>query len=303
MREGVRPDRITDDRGTPLGLRAPPARIVSLVPSDTYSLVRLGARARLVGRTRYCVAPAEEVADIPVVGGTKDADVDRIRALAPDLVIANQEENSRPDVQALERHGLRVLVSFPQTVAAGLAHLARLARVLGMGRREEPARSVVAGAYAAHRAAEEARKGLSLVRTFVPIWADPLMTVHGATFISDVLSLVGAENVFADRERRYPLAADVAGGRPLPAERIAGRDVRYPRVTLDEVAARSPSLVLLPDEPHPFTEADAAAFRALGPGVRVAFCDGKDLMWYGARSVEGLARLRALVHGVPAAPT
>lgn len=290
---------ITDDRGVRLELRSPPSRIVSLVPSDTYSLVRLGARARLVGRTRYCVAPAEEVADIPIVGGTKDADVERIVALAPDLVIANKEESSRKDVEALEAHGLRVLVSFPRTVAEGLAHLARLARALGYGRGEEPARSVIAAAYHAHRTAAAARQGLSPVRAFVPIWMDPLMTVHAATFISDVLSLVGAENVFADRERRYPLAADVAGAAPLPAERVAGRDVRYPRVTLDEVVARAPELVLLPDEPHPFTEADAAVFRALPiPAARrgaVVFCDGKDLMWYGARSVEGLDRLRRQV--------
>jgi ABC-type Fe3+-hydroxamate transport system substrate-binding protein len=299
----MRPLRITDDRGVQIELRAPPSRIVSLVPSDTYSLVRLGARARIVGRTRYCVAPAEEVGDIPVVGGTKDADVEQIVALRPDLVIANQEENSRPDVQALERRGLKVLVSFPQTVAAGLSHLARLARALGFAMGEEPARSVVAGAYEAQRAAEEERKGRTPVPTFVPIWTEPLMTVHGSTFISDVLTLVGAENVFADRERRYPLAADVANGRPLPADRIAGRDVRYPRVTLEEIAARAPALILLPDEPHAFTEADAAMFRALprppaqdgGSAPRVAFCDGKDLMWYGARSVEGLSRLRALV--------
>jgi ABC-type Fe3+-hydroxamate transport system substrate-binding protein len=301
--------RITDDRGVQIALPAPPSRIVSLVPSDTYSLVRLGARARIVGRTRYCVAPAEEVADIAIVGGTKDADVDRILALHPDLVIANQEENSRPDVQALERHGLKVLVSFPQTMAAGLSHLARLARALGFATGDEPARSVVAGAYEAQRAAEAEREGRTPVRAFVPIWADPLMTVHGSTFISDVLTLVGAENVFADRERRYPLAADVANGRPLPADRIAGRDVRYPRVTLEEIAARAPALILLPDEPHPFTEAEAAMFRALprpaGDGgsaaPHVVFCDGKDLMWYGARSVEGLSRLRALVDAARAA--
>src|SRR5262249_4908592 len=108
---------------------------------------------------------------------------------------------------------------FPQTVAAGVAHLARLARALGADRGEEPARSVVAGAYQAHRSALEAGRGRTPVRAFVPIWMDPLMTVHASTFISDVLTLVGAENVFADRERRYPLA-----------DRIAGRDVRYPRV-------------------------------------------------------------------------
>ena len=139
------------------------------------------------------------------------------------------------------------------------------------------------------------------MRVFVPIWMDPLMTVHASTFISDVLTLVGAENVFADRERRYPLAADLTHGRPLPADRVAGRDVRYPRITLDEVVTRAPELILLPDEPHPFTEADADVFRALRPsreGARppvVAFCNGQDLMWYGARSVEGLGRLRALV--------
>jgi ABC-type Fe3+-hydroxamate transport system substrate-binding protein len=290
---------VTDDRGVRLSWPSPPARVVSLVPSDTYSLVRLGARARLVGRTRYCVAPAAEVEGIEIVGGTKDADVDRIAAIRPDLVVANQEENSRRDVEALEALGLRVLVSFPQRVGAGVAHLARLARALGLDGGVEPARSVVAAAYRAHRDAEAAAGRRPAVRAFVPIWMDPLMTVNASTFISDVLALAGAENVFADRERRYPLAADLGTGTPLPADRVAGRDVRYPRVTLDEVVARQPELVLLPDEPHPFTEAEAAVFRGLDiPAARrsaVRLCDGKDLMWYGARSLEGLGRLRALV--------
>jgi ABC-type Fe3+-hydroxamate transport system substrate-binding protein len=290
--------RVVDDRGVALEWRSPPARIVSLVPSDTYSLVRLGARLRIVGRTRYCVAPADEVGPIAVVGGTKDAEVEGIADLRPDLVVANQEENSRRDIEALEKRGLRVLVSFPQTVAAGVAHLARLARALGAGTGEEPARSLVAGAYEAHREAMEAGRGRTLVRAFVPIWMDPLMTVHASTFISDALTLAGAQNVFADRERRYPLAADLGTGAPLPADRVAGKDVRYPRVTLEEVAARDPRLVLLPDEPHPFTEADASVFRRIvtptGPPA-VVFCDGKDLMWYGARALEGLGRLRDLV--------
>jgi len=295
----MKPIKVTDDRGIVVSLREPPARVVSLVPSDTYSLVRLGAGDRLVGRTRYCVAPASDVEGVEIVGGTKDADVDRIVALQPDLVIANQEENTRTDILRLEAAGLRVLVSFPRTIEAGLAHLARLARALGAGLREEPARSVVAEAYHAHRAAEGARLGRAPVRTFIPIWMDPLMTVNEATFISDVLALVGAENVFAGRERRYPLAADLGKAGALGPDRVGDRDVRYPRITLDEVVAAAPALVLLPDEPHAFSDADAAVFRALaipaaGRGA-VVFCDGKDLMWYGARSVEGLDRLRALV--------
>jgi hypothetical protein len=137
------------------------------------------------------------------------------------------------------------------------------------------------------------------VRAFCPIWMDPLMTVHADTFISDMLDLCGATNVFADRPRRYPLAADLGRAKPLPPEKTEGKDTRYPRVTLDEVVARAPELVVLPDEPHPFTEEDAAVFRGLsipaatrGAVVRTG---GKDLCWYGAQSVEGIARVRALV--------
>lgn len=289
---------LRDDRGRKTEWSEAPRRIVSLVPSDTYTLVRLGLGARLVGRTRYCIEPAAEVASVPVVGGTKDADLDAILALAPDVVIANQEENTRSDLEKLEAAGLRVLVSFPKTVAAGLAHVARLA-LLCRVEREPAVKELVAAGYHALRAAEAARATQPAVRTFVPIWMDPLMTVHGDTFISDVLALVGATNVFATRERRYPLAADLGSAAPLSPERVGERDTRYPRVTLDEVTAAQPELVLLPDEPHPFTEADAAVFRALPiPAAErgaVRFCDGKDLMWYGVRSVEGLARLRGAI--------
>ncbi|WP_437544905.1 helical backbone metal receptor [Sorangium sp. So ce367] len=308
--------RIVDDRGRKHEWRSPPRRIVSLVPSDTYSLLRLGARDRLVGRTRYCVAPAEDVEGIELVGGTKDADVDRIAALEPDVVVANQEENSKRDIERLDAAGLRVLVSFPKRVADGVAHLARLARLLGHaaakpgapappaeGAPGQPppaaARELVAAAYRAHAAAEARRRERPPIRAFVPIWMDPLMTVHGDTFLSDVLDLVGAQNVFEDRPRRYPLAADLGKAPPLPPERVEGRDLRYPRVTLDEVIARAPELVLLPDEPHAFSDADAAIFRSLDiPAARrghVIRCDGKDLMWYGARALEGLSRLREIV--------
>jgi ABC-type Fe3+-hydroxamate transport system substrate-binding protein len=305
--------RLVDDRGRKHEWRAAPQRIVSLVPSDTYSLIRLGARDRLIGRTRYCVAPAGEVEDIEIVGGTKDADIDRIVALAPDAVVANQEENSKRDLERLDAAGLRVLVSFPKRVSAGVAHLARLARLLGHSAARAAAangdagpvppppgsRDLVAAAYHAHSAAEVRRRERPPLRAFIPIWMDPLMTVSGDTFISDMLDIVGAQNVFEDRPRRYPLAADLGRAPPLPPDRVAGRDTRYPRVTVDEIVARAPELVLLPDEPHAFTAEDADVFRSLDiPAARrghVIQCDGKDLMWYGARAVEGLDRLRALV--------
>ena len=288
--------RTRDDRSRTLSWSEPPRRVVSLVPSDTYSLTALGAVDRLVGRTEYCVEPAAALRDVPTVGGTKDVDVARVVSLSPDVVFANQEENTRRDIERIQNEGLSVFVAFPKTVAQGVAHLARMALVLGL---EREAREVIAAAYHAVRRADDARGSQRPKRVFVPIWMNPLMTVHADTFISDLVDLCGGQNVFADRARRYPLAADIAGAAALPPERVGDRDTRYPRVTLEEVEARQPEVILLPDEPHPFTDQDAEVFRALDvPAARsgrIVKCDGKDLMWPGARSVQTLDRIRALI--------
>src|SRR5207253_1465865 len=178
-----------------------------------------------------------------------------------------------------------------KSVAEGLAHLGRLAKVL-----EVDARDLLRRGYAAVREAEAALGERGLLRAFVPIWMDPLMTVNAQTYMSDALRLGGGENVFAERQRLYPLAADLGQAVPRPA---GTRDTRYPRVTLDEVVKRAPRVVLLPDEPHPFSERDAEVFRAAPPpGTRVVRCGGRELSWYGARSGGGLrgpgARIRAV---------
>lgn len=283
------PIRVRDDRNRIVALPGPPARVVSLVPSDTLNVQALGARGALVGVTDYCDAPG-----VPSVGGTKNPRLDAICDLAPDLVLANQEENTRSDLEALAQRGVRVLVAFPKRVADGLAHFARLARVFAV-ENDSRVKDLFRRGYDAVRRAEEARGKTTPLRTFCPIWMSPLMTIHGATFISDMLDLCGAQNVFADRERRYPLAADLAGARPIDPGQ---RDVRYPRVTLEEVVARAPELVLLPDEPHPFSEEDANVFRALPLEAEVVHTSGKDLCWYGAQSVEGIDRVRALISQV-----
>ncbi|HEX9576157.1 MAG TPA: helical backbone metal receptor [Myxococcales bacterium] len=266
--------RILDDRQRELVFLRPPRRIVSLVPSDTLNVAALGRS--VVGRTRYCDG------DAPLIGGTKDVDVGAVAQLEPDLILANQEENSRVHLEALAQRGLPVFVSFPRTVTEGVAHLARLARIL-----EVDARDLLRRGYQALQKPEKRS-----LRAFVPIWMNPLMTANAATFISDALRLAGGENVFADRERKYPLAADQGRAVPSPA---GDRDTRYPRISMEEVIARAPQIALLPDEPHPFSESDAQVFRSALPGAKVVLCGGRDLMWYGAQSIEGLPRLRALI--------
>jgi len=283
----VPPLKLTDDLNRTLSFARPPQRVVSLVPSDTHSVIALGARERLVGRTAYCDSP--EVQELPVVGGTKDADPEAVLALSPDLVIANQEENSRATLEALGGR-VPVLVSLPRRVDQGIAHLARLARVLGV-HEGEPARSLVRRGYALRAATGQGP------RAFVPIWMDPLMTLNADTFGSDVLAHAGIGNAFGDRLRLYPLAADL--GKTVAREPGA-RDVRYPRVTLDEVRARKPELVILPDEPHAFSAADEAVFADALPGVRIVRVVGKDLFWYGAWTIDALERLAAQLAGTVA---
>ncbi|HET7501706.1 MAG TPA: helical backbone metal receptor [Kofleriaceae bacterium] len=275
---------LTDDLGRKLTFGRPPARVVSLVPSDTHSVIALGARDRLVGRTTWCDVP--EAKDVPTVGGTKDVDTSAVLALEPDLVIANQEENTRAALEALAQR-VPVLVSLPRRVDQAIAHLARLARILGVAERE-PARGLVRRGYALAGAAGPAGRSPGGPSAFVPIWMDPLMTINADTFGSDVLAWVGIGNAFGDRLRLYPLAADLGKTAPRDA---AGRDVRYPRVTFDEVRARRPDLVILPDEPHAFTADDEAAIAEALPGVRIVRVNGRDLFWYGAWTIDALGRL------------
>ena len=275
--------KLVDDLGRPLVFAQPPTRIVSLVPSDTYSVVALGAAERLVGRTSYCETPAAGHAQI--VGGTKDVDVEAVLALSPQLVLANQEENTRPALEALAAARVQVLVSLPRTVEQGIAHLARIARILGLGA-DEPARSLLRRGYALAAAPTATR------RAFVPIWMEPLMTLNADTFGSDVLARAGIGNAFGDRMRLYPLAADLGKAAPRDAP---GRDLRYPRIRLDEIVARHPDLVVLPDEPYVFSVAEEATLRAALPARPFVRISGKDLFWSGAWTIEAIGRIRNLL--------
>ncbi len=291
-------NRIRDDLDRDVILLRAPQRIVSLVPSDTLTLFDLGVGDRIVGRTRYCVEPVDGVGDIPTVGGTKDPDLDAICALAPDLILGNQEENTRKALGALVERGQRVFVGFPRRVADGIKHMARIARMLEI-QGDATVKDVVRRGYEVIKEAEALAKQAVPVPTFVPIWMDPLMTFRNDTFADDMLTLVGATNVFEGRKRYYPLAADLGNADPLADEAVGPRDTRYPRISLEEVQDKAPELVLLPDEPHEFTDTDKQVFMDLdmpaATNGRIEFCDGRDLFWHGSRSVEAVPRLRALV--------
>ena len=222
-------------------------RIVSLVPSVTETLLAWGVEP--VAVTRFCEQP-----DFPTVGGTKDPDIGAIVALAPDLVVVNDEENRRPDHDALVAAGLEVHVTHVESVADVAPMLDALAIALGRRDLRRPASTI-----ASEWGDQPAR------RAFVPIWRRPWMTLNADTYGASVLDALGIVGIFAD-------AAD-----------------RYPTVELDEVAARRPDLVILPSEPYPFARRHVAELRSVAVDVRLV--DGRDLFWWGVRTPDALARL------------
>ena len=237
-------------------------RIVSLVPSLTELVFWLGAGEQLVGRTRFCTEPVGEAEHVPIVGGTKNPKVERIIGLAPDLVLANKEENRKDDVDALRAAGLDVLVTDPNTVAEAVVMIGELGVRFGC---EQQARALV-GEIAAQLAVPAARG----VRVFAAVWKEPLMGLGAASYGHDLLTVAGAINVLAGRER-------------------------YPVVTRDEVEALKPDLILLPDEPFPFAAEDERSWSGVA-SARVI--DGKLLWWYGPRIPEALAAFRTMFAGV-----
>lgn len=281
----------------PPELAHPPRRVVSLVPSMTESLFELGFDAAVAGVTDYCSLPAGASARLPRVGGPKDASLERILGLAPDLVIANLEENSKELIEQLVAAGVSVWLGFPKTVRESLDDLWTLERIF----RSKNAALQLRLLEDSLKFAQLGLADLPKKRYFCPIWQDVAqdgalwwMTFNRDTYPDDILSLCGGENIFAGRERRYPLEANWGKAAAVAAGQ---RDVRYPVVSAEEIRAAMPEFILLPSEPYDFQAQDRAKFCALfadTPAVRagrVICLDGTLITWHGTRLGKALAAL------------
>ena len=242
-----------DDLGELVPVDRPVGRVVSLVPSLTESVAATRAGA-LVGATDWCTHPAG--LQVTRVRGTKNPDVAAIIRLRPGLVLANQEENRLLDVQRLRAAGIPVWVTVIRTLDEAFTSLRRMfTEALGW-----PEPSWLAEAEQAWRTPPAGRR----LRAAIAIWRDPWMVVGADTFTGDLAARLGLDNVYATAAERYP------------------------HVTLDDLAARQPDVVVLPDEPYPFSQDDGPeAF----PGARVALVEGRSLTWYGPSLLTARTRL------------
>ncbi|MFO1315990.1 MAG: helical backbone metal receptor [Burkholderiales bacterium] len=250
-------------------------RIASLVPSLTELLFALGLSAHVVARTGFCVHP-REARRVPKVGGTKDPDLERLRALAPTHLVVNVDENRREVVDAARAFVPHVIVTHPEAPEDNPRLYALFGHLFG---REREAAALAAEFARAVAEADRATHGLARERVLYLIWRQPWMTVARATYVSATLAQVGWDTLPAAAAARYPELAD------------------------DDPAWTDAQRILLSTEPYAFRarDADGLAQRARKP---VHLVEGEWTSWYGVRAIAGmreLARLRARLAGAAAA--
>jgi len=240
-------------------------RVVSLVPSLTEALA-VTAPGLVVGATNWCTHP--EGLQVTRVGGTKNPAVETVLALAPDVVVANEEENRADDIDALRAAGLSVWVTRPRTLNEAFESLGRMLAACGL---EQPswldqARQVWSNTY------DGSPPRLTAV---VPIWRRPWMVLGSDTFAGDVLRQLGIANAYATHPDRYP------------------------KTDIEQLRACGAELVVLPDEPYAFSPDDGPeAF----PGRPVALVSGRHLTWYGPSLVEARDLLESQLAAVITVP-
>ncbi len=256
---------VPDDLGLPVPIGPLIRRVVSLVPSLTETVAAC-APGLLVGATNWCAHPADLT--VTRIGGTKNPDIAAIVALRPDVVLANEEENRLPDLDALRSAGQSVWVTRIRDLPEALASLRRMITLAC--RQPEPAWLDAAGQAwrdlsAAGRHGLEGAGAAGRVAAVVPIWRRPWMVLGRDTFAGDLLARLGITNVYA------------------------GHRDRYPRIGIAELRGAGADLVVLPDEPYRFSASDGPeAF----PGSRTALVSGRHLTWYGPSLTEAPAVLR-----------
>lgn len=255
----------TDSLNRTVNLPETPHRIISLCPSITETLIHFGLENELVGRTRFCIHPAEKLKNVERVGGTKEVHFERITDLQPDLIICEKEENTPEMVAELEKNYC-VVVEDVVDLESGL----RMIQNLGFcTAKEQAAANLAAEIRAAFARLHRVQR---VARTLYFIWKSPWMVVGENTFIHSVLGRIGLENIGAQLEGRYPDIEEAA------------------------IPQLQPDLILLSSEPYPFKADHIAYLKKLVPNAHIQLVDGEMFTWYGSRMLLAAEYLTQFVN-------
>ncbi len=239
-----------DQLGRAVNLPGCPKRIVSVVPSQTELLFYLGLSDEVIGITKFCIHPADKFTFTAKIGGTKQLDITKIKALQPDLIIANKEENERSQIEELTNL-CPVWISDISDLPTAIDMIERVGALVD---KETEAKAL--GLSITQQFDNLAITPLNLRAAYF-IWRKPYMVAGKGTFIDSMLQKCGLVNAFDD--------------------------ARYPEIDAAELKAAKPDVILLSSEPYPFKEKHIAEFKALLPSAITKIVDGEMFSWYGSR--------------------
>ena len=258
---------LKDQLGTTHTLETTPKRIVSLVPSQTELLFDLGLEESIVGITKFCVHPFYFKSTKKIIGGTKKVHFEKIRLLLPDIIIANKEENTKEIVEELSKI-CPVWVTDIITLEDNLKMLEDFGLLFNKRTEAQKWMDKIIFAY---RDFQQFIKDRPIQKAAYFIWANPYMVAGNNTFINEMMKLNRFENIYANREERYPEVI-------IQKMRIQG----------------DPDLVFLSSEPFPFTDEHAFELGRYTHHAKTVFVDGEMFSWYGSRLIKAFAYFKKL---------
>ncbi len=258
-----------DQAGYIISLQTFPKRIVSLVPSQTELLYYLGLENEIAAITKFCVHPQDAVKTKKRIGGTKNVNIEKIKQLQPDLILANKEENVKEQVEELSAN-FPVWVSDVNDLQSALEMIKSVGEITG---KNESANKLVRAINEGFSALQQKTEQAKPVPVCYLIWQDPYMTVGGDTFINSMLATCNFNNVF-DTQKRYPA------------------------VTIKDISQSRCKVVLLSSEPFPFGLKHAQALQKLLPEVVIKLVDGEMFSWYGSRLLPASSYFEKLMREV-----
>jgi ABC-type Fe3+-hydroxamate transport system substrate-binding protein len=252
----------TDQMGNVIQISFPPKRIVSLVPSQTELLYSLGLEEEVVGITKFCIHPQKWFKTKQKVGGTKTVNIDVVKSLRPDLIIANKEENVQGQIKELQSIA-PVWVSDIETLNGAVEMIQSIGALVNKTYESSKMASNITSGF------QQMLPLHTTLQTAYLIWKDPYMAAGGDTFISDVMSYCGFDNVF----KNHP---------------------RYPQVAIDQLARLNCELLILSSEPFPFKQKHIQELQQKLTNTNIVLADGEMFSWYGSRLCLAPAYLNTL---------
>lgn len=241
-----------DQIGHQLSLDVFPKRIISVVPSQTELLYDLGLENELVGITKFCIHPKKWFETKVRVGGTKTLDLEKIKQLKPDLIIANKEENTKEQIEELQRL-FPVWTSNIRNLVDSLEMIQQVGKITNT---EKNANEIIAKIEKDFEHLASIKKQPKSTLYF--IWKNPYMSIGTTTFIHDVMKRAGFMNALKSKEN-------------------------YPIITEEQIKTINPQLILLSSEPFPFKEKHIKQFENICPNAQILLVDGELFSWYGSR--------------------